>query len=119
MMKFTETACRIGLFATISLTSIAEASQSSILGSYKSNGYTLDLEVDGGYHSCDPQNRCLAISHTKLSQQGETWIWKNAGYTYQITPVGSTLFRGYYTRISVKIINSNRKVIFNRIFRHQ
>jgi hypothetical protein len=65
MMKFTEIICRIGLFAMILHATGAEANQPAILGSYKSNGYTIDLEANGDYHSCNPQNRCLTISRTK------------------------------------------------------
>ena len=119
MMKFTEIICRVGLLATIALAPVAQANQSSILGSYKSNGYTLDLEANGDYHSCSPQNRCLTISHTKSSQQGKAQIWKHAGYTYRVTPVGSSLLRGHYARVSVQIIDSKLKVISNRIFRYQ
>jgi hypothetical protein len=119
MMKLAKILYRASLFVTIGLATVAEANQSSILGSYKSNGYTLDLESGGDYHSCDPRNRCLTISHRKSSQQGKTRIWKNAGHTYLVTPVGNTLMRGNHTRISVKIVDSNRKVISDRIFRSQ
>ena len=119
MMKFTEIICRIGLFATIALAPVAQANQPAILGSYKSNGYTLDLEANGEYHSCNPQNRCLRIPQTKSSLQGKTRIWKHAGYTYRVTPVGRSLLRGHYARISLQIIDYKLRVISNRIFRYQ
>jgi hypothetical protein len=119
MIKFTEIICRIGLFATISLATGVEANQVSILGSYKSNGYTLDLEANGEYHSCNPRNRCLRIPQTRSSRQGQARIWKHAGYTYRVTPVGLSLLQGHYARISVQIIDSKLKIISNRIFRYQ
>jgi hypothetical protein len=119
MMKITKIICRAGLFATIAFASEAEAIQPSILGSYKSNGYTIDLGANGDYQSCNPQNRCLTISHTKSSQRGRSRIWKNAGYTYRVTPLGNSLLRRRYTRISVKIIDAKLKVVSNRIFRYQ
>jgi hypothetical protein len=119
MMKLTKIICRIGLVATIAIATRAGAIQPSILGSYKSNGYTIDLEASGNYHSCNPQNRCFTISRTKSSQQGKTRIWQTAGYTYQVTPLGNVLKQGHHTRISVKIIDPKFKVISNRIFRYQ
>jgi hypothetical protein len=80
---------------------------------------TIDLGANGDYHSCNPQNRCLTISHTKSIQRGRTQIWKNAGYTHQVTPLGSSLLRGKYTRVSDKIIDPKLRVISNRIFRYQ
>ena len=118
MMKLTKILYQVTFFTAIAVT-VAEANRTSLLGSYKSNGYTLDLESGGDYHSCDPQNFCLTIPRGRSSQQGKTWIWKKAGYTYRVTPVGNTLMRGHYTRLSVKIIDSKRKVISDRIFRSQ
>jgi hypothetical protein len=105
--------------ASILVATVVGANNSSILGSYKSSGYTLDLESGGDYHSCDPQNRCLTISHTRSSQQGKTRIWKQAGYTYRVTPVGETLKQGHHTHISVKILSPKQQVVFDRIFRSQ
>jgi hypothetical protein len=119
MMKFTDIIVRVGLFATIAITTGVEANQTSILGSYKSDGYTIDLEANGDYHSCNPQNRCFTISHTKSSQQGKTRIWRDAAYTYRVTPVGNVLVKGHHTRISVKIVDFKLKVISSRIFRYQ
>ena len=118
MMKLTQILLTTGVFATIAVSTIAEAGI-SIFGSYKSSGYTLDLDAKGGYHSCDPQNRCLKIAHTKSSQQGNTRIWKNAGYTYRVTPVGKPLPKGKRTRISVQIIDSKDRVVSSRIFGSQ
>jgi hypothetical protein len=118
MMKFARILWQTLFFTAIALPTVA-ANEIAILGSYKSSGYTLDLESSGDYHSCDPRNRCLTISHTRSSQQGNMRIWKNAGYTYRVTPMGKVLKRGHYTRISVQIINSKRQVIFDRIFRSQ
>ena len=119
MMKFTKILWKIALFTTISSVLPAVGKEVSILGSYKGGGYTLDLGSSGDYHSCDPQNRCLTIAHTKSSQQGSTRIWKQAGSTYRVTPIGQALTRGHYTRISVKIISLKNKKIFDRIFRSQ
>ena len=118
MMKLTQILLTTGVFATISASTIAEAGV-SILGSYKSSGYTLDLDSRGDYYSCDPQNRCLRIAHTKSSQQGNTRIWKNAGYTYRVTPVGKPLPKGKRTKISVQITDPKNKVVSNRIFGSQ
>jgi hypothetical protein len=119
MMKLTKILCKTILFATISLASTAVANETSILGSYKGGGYILDLESSGDYHSCNPQNRCLTISRNKSSRQGKTRIWKNAGYTYRVTPLGRQLKRGQHTRIAVQILSPKNKVIFDRIFRSQ
>jgi hypothetical protein len=119
MMKPSKILWITGLFATISLVLPAIAKDFSIVGSYKGGGYTLDIGSNGDYHSCDPQNRCLTIAHTKSSQQGSTRIWKQAGSTYRVTPIGQALTRGHYTRISVKIISLKNKKIFDRIFRSQ
>ncbi|WP_373544802.1 hypothetical protein [Chamaesiphon sp.] len=118
MIKLTQILLTTGVFATIAASTIAEAG-GLILGSYKSSGYTLDLESRGDYYSCNPQNRCLRIAHTKSSQQSNTRIWKNAGYTYRVTPVGKQLSKGKQTRISVQIIDSKDRVVSNRIFRSQ
>ncbi len=117
MMKLTQILLTTGVFATLAASTIAAGV--SILGSYKSSGYTLDLDAKGSYHSCDPQNRCLKIAHTKSSQQGNTRIWKNAGYTYRVTPVGKPLPKGKRTRISVQIIDSKDRVLSTRIFGSQ
>jgi hypothetical protein len=119
MMRFTDIIYRVGLLATIAIATGAEANQASILGSYKSNGYTIDLEANGEYHSCNPRNRCLRIPQTRSSLQGKTRIWRHAGYTYRVTPVGSSLFQGHYARISVQIVDSQLKVVSSRIFRYQ
>ena len=119
MMKFTEILYSAVIFTTISSASTVVANETSILGAYKSGGYTLDLESDGDYHSCNPKNRCLTISRNQSSQQGKIRIWKNAGSTYRVTPVGQQLKRGQHTRISVKIISPTNKVVSNRIFRSQ
>jgi hypothetical protein len=105
--------------ASILLATVVGANNSSMLGSYKSSGYTLDLESGGDYHSCDPQNRCLTIPHTRSSQQGNTRIWKQAGYTYRVTPVGKTLKQGHHTHVSVKILSPKQQIVFDRIFRSQ
>ena len=118
MMKFTQILLTTGVFATLATSTIAEAG-GLILGSYKSSRSTLDLESRGDYYSCAPQNRCLRIAHTKSSQQGNTRIWKNAGYTYRVTPVGKPLPKGKQTRISVQIIDSKNRVVSDRIFRSQ
>jgi hypothetical protein len=118
-MKLTKILCKTALFTTILLASTAVANEISILGSYKGGGYTLDLGSGGYYHSCNPQNRCLTIARNKSSQQGKIRIWKNAGYTYRVTPLGQQLKQGRHPRISVKIISPTNKVVFNRIFRSQ
>jgi hypothetical protein len=119
MMKPSKIMWITTIFTTISLVSPVIATDISILGSYKGDGYTLDLDPSGDYHSCDPQNRCLTIVHTKSIQQGNTRIWKHAGVTYQVTPISQTLIRGHYTRVSVKIVNRKNQKIFDRIFRSQ
>jgi hypothetical protein len=102
------------------MATMAGANQTSILGAYKgAGGYTLDFSSGGDYHSCDPQNRCLTISHTKSTQQGKTRIWRRAGSTYRVTPIGTMLKDGHYTRISVRIIDAKNQVVFDRIFRSQ
>jgi hypothetical protein len=106
------------LLSAIGFTSTVEAQPDRILGSYKSNGYTIDIDGDE-YHGCDPRNRCLTIPRSKSRRQGKAHIWKNAGYIYRVTPVGDTLINGHNTRILVKIINPQQKVIFSRIFRSQ
>jgi hypothetical protein len=105
--------------ASILFATVVGANNSSILGSYKSRGYTLDLESGGDYHSCDPQNRCLTIPHARSSQQGKTRIWKQAGYTYRVTPVGETLKQSHHTHVSLQILNPQQQVVFDRIFRSQ
>jgi hypothetical protein len=119
MMKLTKILCRTILFTTISLASTAIANETPILGSYKGGGYTLDIGSGGEYHSCNPQNRCLTIPRSQSSQQGKIRIWKNAGYTYRVAPLGRQLKRGQHTRISVKIISPTNKVVSDRIFRSQ
>jgi hypothetical protein len=119
MIKLTKILYQVVLLTTISLASAAIANETSILGSYKGGGYTLDISSSGDYHSCDPQNRCLTLSRSKSSQQGKIRIWKNAGYTYRVTPLGQQLKRGQHTRISVEIISPKNKVVFDRIFRSQ
>ncbi len=118
-MKLTKILCQTGLVVSAAIATAAVANDGSVLGSYKSNGYTLDLGSGGDYHSCDPQHRCLTIAYTKSSQQGKTWIWKNAGYTYRVTPIGQTLAPGHHQKVSVKITNPKNKVIFDRVFRSQ
>ena len=118
-MKLTKILCQTGLLFSLTIATAAVADDGSVLGSYKSNGYTLDLGSGGDYHSCDPRNRCVTIAHTKSSQQGKIWIWKNAGYTYRVTPVGHKLAPGQHTKVSVKITNPKNQVIFDRIFRSQ
>jgi hypothetical protein len=119
MIKLTKVLYKTVLLTTIFSISTAVASEPPILGSYKGGGYTLDLGSGGDYHSCNPQNRCLTIPRNKSSQQGKTRIWKNAGYTYRVAPIGRQLKRGQHTRISVKIISPTNKVVSDRIFRSQ
>jgi hypothetical protein len=119
MMKLINLLWQILLLTTLSLAKIDRAKGFSILGAYKSNGYTLDLNSRGDYHSCDPQNRCLTIPHTQASQQGKIRVWKRAGYTYRVTPIGKPITKGYHPKISVRVIDSKNKVIFDRIFRSQ
>ncbi len=106
------------LLSAIGFTSTAEAKPDPILGSYKSNGYTIDIDR-GEYHGCDSRNRCLVIPRSKSSRQGKTKVWRNAGYLYRVTPIGDTLVNGHNTRVLVKVVNPQQKVIINRIFRSQ
>jgi hypothetical protein len=118
-MKLTKIISYVSI-ATIAIATAAGANQTSILGAYKgAGGYTLDFSSGGDYHSCDPQNRCLTISHTKSTRQGKTQIWKRAGYTYRVTPVGQRLQEGHYSMISVRVIDAKNRVISDRIFRSQ
>jgi hypothetical protein len=119
MMKFTKLLCQSISIATIGIATAAVANSSSISGAYKGGGYIVDLSSGGEYHSCDPQNRCVTIPRTQLTQQGQTYTWKRNGYSYMVTPVGNRLKAGHYTRISVRIIDTKQKVIFDRILRSQ
>jgi hypothetical protein len=118
-MNLSKILWRTVLLSAIGFTSTAEAKPDPILGSYKSNGFTIDIDETGTYYGCDPRNRCLRIPRRKSSRQGKAHIWKNAGYIYRVTPVGDKLINGHNTRILVKIINPQQKVIFKRIFRSQ
>jgi hypothetical protein len=117
-MNLSKILWRTVLLSAIGFTSTAEAKPDTILGSYKSSGYTIDIE-EGEYHGCDPRNRCVTIPRKKSRYQGKVKEWRNAGYLYRITPVGDKLINGHNTRILVKIINPQKKVIFKRIFRSQ
>ncbi|WP_295616950.1 hypothetical protein [Chamaesiphon sp. GL140_3_metabinner_50] len=119
MMKFTKFLCQIISIATIGMATAAIANPISISGAYKGDGYILDLSSGGEYHSCDPRNRCVTIPRTQSTQQGQTYIWKRNGYSYQVTPVGNRLKAGHYTRISVRVIDTKQRVIFDRIMRYQ
>jgi hypothetical protein len=119
MMKFTKFLCQSISIATIGMATAAGANSSSILGAYKGGGYTLDLGSGGDYHSCDPQNRCVTIPQTQSTQQGKTYIWKRDGYSYHVTPAGNQLSDGHYTRISLRVIDTKQKVVFDRILRSQ
>lgn len=117
MVKLNKTLWITILFGTIN-TTIANAKPTSVLGYYKSNGYIIDIVGQGDYYSCDPRNRCLRISYTKSSQDGKTWIWRQGGSTYRVTPLIQSKY-GRAKRISVKVIGPSNKVVFNRIFRSQ
>ena len=119
MMKFTKFLCQSISIAIIGMATAAGANSSFISGAYKGDGYILDLSSGGEYHSCNPQNRCVTIPRTQSTQQGRTSIWKRNGYSYQVTPVGNRLKAGHYTRVSVRIIDPQQKVIFDRIMRYQ
>jgi hypothetical protein len=119
MMKISKILWQTALLTTCSLGSVAVADRFSILGSYKGDGHTLDLDPGGDYHSCDPQNRCVTINRGQSSQQGNTRIWQNGGYSYLVTPIGQILKQGHHTRISLKIVNPQQQVILERIFRSQ
>jgi hypothetical protein len=106
------------LLSAIGFTNTAEARPDRILGSYKSSGFTIDIE-NGEYHGCDPRNRCVTIPRRKSSYNGKAKEWRNAGYLYRITPVGNKLINGHNTKILVKIINPRQRIIFSRIFRSQ
>ncbi len=106
------------LLSTIGFTSTAEAKPDRIFGSYKSNGYTIDIDR-GVYYGCDPRNRCVKIPRNKSRYDGKMKEWRNAGYVYRVTPVGDKLINGHNTRILLKIINPQQKVISKRIFRSQ
>ena len=106
------------LLSAIGFTSAAEAKPDTILGSYKSSGFTIDIE-NGEYYGCDPRNRCLTIPRSKSRYNGIAKEWRNAGYLYRLTPVGNKLVNGHNTRVLLKIINPQQRVIFSRIFRSQ
>jgi hypothetical protein len=117
-MNLSKILWRTVLLSTIGFTSTAEAKPDTILGSYKSNGYTIDIE-NGKYYACNPQNRCLTIPRSKSRYNGRAKEWRNAGYLYRLTPVGNKLVNGHNTRVLLKIINPQQKVISKRIFRSQ
>jgi hypothetical protein len=117
-MNLTKILWQTILLSAIGFTSTAEAKSDTILGSYKSNGFTIDIE-NGEYHGCDPRNRCVTIPQRKSRYNGKAKEWRNAGYLYRVTPIGNTLINGHNTRILLKIINPQQKVIFSRIFRSQ
>jgi hypothetical protein len=117
-MNLSKILWRTVLLSTIGFTSAAEAKPDTILGSYKSNGYTIDINR-GEYHGCDARNRCLVIPRSKSRYNGKAKEWRNAGYLYRVTPVGNTLINGHNTKVLVKIINPQQRVIFRRIFRSQ
>jgi hypothetical protein len=118
MIKITQILWSTLLFSLAGWTTVAAANQPSIVGSYKSNGYTLDIGIDGDYHSCDPRNRCLVIPRSQSSQQGKVHIWRRDGVIYRVTPLTQAA-DGHATKVSVQIIRANSKVIFDRIFRSQ
>jgi hypothetical protein len=118
-MKLNKIVAGTTLFIAMVCLAPAQANQTSVLGSYKGGGYTVEIESDGDYHGCDPQNRCVIISHKKSSRKGKTRIWRNAGYTYQITAIGETLEDGHNTRIALKIISPKKRVVFDRVLRSQ
>ena len=117
-MNISKILWRTVLLSTIGFTSAAQAKPDRILGHYKSSGFTIDIE-GGEYHGCDPKNRCVIIPRSKSTRQGKARIWRNAGYLYRVTPIGDMLINGHNTRILVRIINPQQKVIFSRIFRSQ
>jgi hypothetical protein len=105
------------LLTTIGLGTLVQANPLSIVGYYKSSGYTVDLNSNGEYHSCNAQNLCLTIPQSQSSQQGKIWIWKNSGSTYRVIPLREV--SGRAIEISVQVVNPENTVIFDRVFTPQ
>jgi hypothetical protein len=118
MIKITQVLCSTLLLSLAGWTTVAAASQPSVIGNYKSNGYTLDIGVDGDYHSCDPRNRCLTIPRSRSIQRGKVHIWRHGGAIYRVTPLHQAA-DGHTNRVSVQIIRAKNQIIFDRIFRSQ
>jgi hypothetical protein len=118
MIKITQVLWSTLLLSLAGLTTVAAASQPSVIGSYKSNGYALDIGVDGNYHSCDPRNRCLTIPRSRSIQRGKARIWRHGGAIYRVTPLTQAA-DGHTTRVSVQIIRAKNQVVSDRVFRSQ
>jgi hypothetical protein len=113
-------------FSILSLTTALVASLSflpSVLAEsvsfYAGGGYSVKIVGFAGsasYTGCDKppvrwrdrKNRCLTIPEASHYSRG-SYVWENAGYTYSMSPLGSS---GKYR---LKVFNPSGKALLNQV----
>ncbi|PAX51660.1 hypothetical protein [Brunnivagina elsteri] len=107
-MKFSILSLSTALVASLSFLAPVLAEDASL---YAGGGYTVKIVGFAGsasYTGCDRKNRCLTIPEASNYSRG-SYVWENEGYTYSMSPVGSS---GKYR---LRIFNPKGKALLNQV----